>query len=66
MGMDVNGKIGVFLSNRTDQQCRGMGLQYTSHVLDTQDINVKSDKLVNETKVVLEVVLLTRTKHCSK
>ncbi|KAI6766708.1 hypothetical protein HG531_011930 [Fusarium graminearum] len=39
-------------------------IRYTSHVLDTQDINVKSDKLVDESKVVLEVILLARAKHC--
>jgi hypothetical protein len=59
--MDMNGKIGVLLSNGSNQKCRRAGLENTSHVLDTQDINVKSDKLVDEVKVVLQVVLLART-----
>jgi len=57
----MDGKIRVLLSNGSNQKCRGVGLEHTSHVLDTQDIDVKSDKLVDEVKVVLQVVLLART-----
>jgi hypothetical protein len=58
VGVDVDGEVGVSLADRTDQESGGVGLQNTSHVLNTQDVDVELDKLVDKVQVVLQVVLL--------
>src|SRR4051812_25441263 len=47
VGMNVNGEVGVLLPDRANQQGGGMRLEYSSHVLNAQDVNVKSHKLVD-------------------
>jgi hypothetical protein len=60
VGVDVDGKVRVLLADRADEKSGGVGLENTSHVLDTQNVNVESHELVNEFQVVGEVVLLAR------
>ena len=47
----VDGKI------RTDLHSSSFGLQKTSHILDTQDVNALIDELLDEVEVILERVL---------
>lgn len=63
VGVDVDGKIGVLLADRADQEGSGVGLENTSHILDTQDVDVELDELLNKIEVVLEVVLLVGVQH---
>ena len=63
VGVDVDGQVGVFLANGADQKGSGVGLENTSHVLDAKDVDVKLDKLIDELKVVVEVVLLLGVQH---
>lgn len=58
VSVDVDGEIGVLLADGTDEEGSGVGLEDTGHILDTEDVDVKLDKLVNKVEVVLEVVLL--------
>ncbi|CRK33375.1 hypothetical protein BN1723_014728, partial [Verticillium longisporum] len=58
VGVDVDGKVRVFLTDGTDKQSSRMGLENSSHILDAEDMNVKGNELVNKIKVVLQVVLL--------
>lgn len=60
VGVDVDGKIGILLADGADQESGSVGLENTSHILDTQDVNVEVDELLNKVEVVLEVVLLLR------
>ena len=56
MGVDVNGEIGVSLSDGSHQHGSSLGLQQTGHVLDGQDVDSLSDELVDKVEVVLQRV----------
>jgi hypothetical protein len=58
MGMDVDREVRILLADGSDQQGSRMGFQDPSHIFDTKNVNVKSNKFVNKAQVVLEVVLL--------
>lgn len=58
VGVYVNRKIWVLLTNSTNEQGSSSWLENTSHVLDTKDVDIKCDELLDQGKVVLQVVLL--------
>lgn len=66
MSVDVDRKVRVPLSDRSNQKGGGVRLEDTSHILDTQNIDVKLDQLVNQVNVVFEVVLLVGVQHVSR
>jgi hypothetical protein len=51
--MDVDREIRVFLADGSHQQCSGVWFENTSHILDTQDVDIQLDQLVHEIQVVL-------------
>lgn len=57
MAVNVNGQIRVGFTDGADKQLGSLGLEDSSHVLDTQDVNAALDELIDEVKVVLERVL---------
>lgn len=63
VGVDVDGEVGVLLADAADKEGGSVGLENTSHILDTKDINVESDKVVNELEIVFKVILLVGVKH---
>lgn len=61
--VDVDGKIGVSLTDGANEESGSMGLENTSHVLDSKNVDIKLNQLVDEVEVVLKVVLLVRVEH---
>ena len=63
VGVDVDRKVGVTLADTTDQQTSSLRLQNTSHILDTKDMGLERNDLVDQAEVVFEVVLLRWVEH---
>lgn len=55
--MDVDGKVRVPLTDGTNEKGSSVRLKNTGHILDTEDVDVELDELVDKIEVVLEVVL---------
>lgn len=55
--VNVDGKLGVGLSNSTDKQSSSLGLEKTGHILDTKDVDTFLDERIGEVEVVLKGVL---------
>ncbi len=63
VGVHVDRQVGVSLANGADEEGSSVGLENTSHILDTKNMNVEVHELVDKFEVVLEVVLLVGVEH---
>jgi hypothetical protein len=55
--VDVNRDVWVGLAERSNQQCGSLGLEQSSHVLDSEDVDTAVDELLGKVEIVLESVL---------
>lgn len=66
VGVDVDRKVGVLLADAANEEGSSLGLENTSHILDTKDVDAELNNLVDEREVVLQVVLLLGVQHVAR
>ena len=63
MCMNMDWNIRILLPDRSDKHCRGFWLQYTRHVLDTDDVSANAHYLFDQAHVVFQIVFLLGIEH---
>lgn len=66
VGVNVNWQVRVLLADASNQEFGSVGLQHTGHILDTKNVDIEGNKLLDKVHVVGQVVLLGGVEHITR